>query len=84
VEAISAMTELAAADVALMDWGVLVPDAREKIMKLKAQNPGLKVLVLSVHALNRGAALNGGADAFVCKCDPPEELLAELLTLRLA
>lgn len=83
MQAIPRLTEFPTVDVVLMDWEVLMPNAAEKIQALRAENPDLKILVLSVHALNRGPALDGGADAFVCKCNPPEELLAELLSLSL-
>jgi DNA-binding NarL/FixJ family response regulator len=40
--------------------------------------PGLSVIVLCVRAEMRQAALDAGADAFVCKCDSPERLLAAI------
>ncbi|MGA9350187.1 MAG: response regulator transcription factor [Anaerolineae bacterium] len=40
--------------------------------------PNLFVIALSGRLEVRQAALDAGADAFVCKCDPPERLLAAI------
>jgi DNA-binding NarL/FixJ family response regulator len=42
---------------------------------LREACPDLLVIVLSGRTEVRRAALGAGADAFVCKCDPPEQLL---------
>ena len=45
---------------------------------LREACPDLLVIVLSGRTEVRRAALGAGADAFVCKCDPPEQLLGAI------
>lgn len=53
----------------------------ELFEKLKATNPGLKILVLSGRLEAQAEALAAGADAFVSKGEPPERLLEQLRQL---
>lgn len=69
-------------DLVLLDWqlpGVLPP---ELLLALRRISPHLPVIALSGRPEVKGAALQAGADAFVCKCDPPELLLSAIAGCR--
>jgi DNA-binding NarL/FixJ family response regulator len=73
-------------DLVLLDWelpGQPAADAsagtgQHLLPALRARRPCLKVVALSGRPEARQAALAAGADAFVSKGDPPEQLLAAL------
>jgi DNA-binding NarL/FixJ family response regulator len=54
------------------------PSKQGLLSALRRACPGLFVIILSGRPEVRRAALAAGADAFVCKCDPPERLLAAI------
>jgi DNA-binding NarL/FixJ family response regulator len=54
------------------------PPGQGLLSALRRACPGLFVIILSGRPEVRRAALAAGADAFVCKCDPPERLLAAI------
>jgi DNA-binding NarL/FixJ family response regulator len=62
-------------DLLLLDWRLRGPRPDNWITSLHSRCPGLRVIALSGHSEDNQAALKAGADAFVCKCDPPERLL---------
>lgn len=82
VAEIPMLLETEAPQALLIDWDISKQDVGDRVAELKRGYPSVKVIVLSVRSMDRQAALDAGADAFVCKCDPPEVLLAELLALR--
>ncbi len=51
------------------------------VSTLREQCPGVRVIALSSRPDLRVSTLCCGADAFVCKADPPEELLKVLQNL---
>ncbi len=51
------------------------------ILALKAIAPKAKVMVLSTSPEVKSAALQAGADAFMCKNEPPQQLLAAIKKL---
>ena len=53
-------------------------DGLEATRRIKAKWPQVKIIVLSLHTEHAAEALAAGADAFVCKCEPPEALLKAL------
>ena len=72
-------------DLVLLDWEL--PSARHEtaglggyglVTALRNLNPAIRVVALSGRPEARHAALAAGADAFVCKGDPPELVLAAL------
>ncbi len=73
--------EIACPDLLLVDWSVLGPCPTEILPALRARYPHLRVIVLSGKPEVRQAALAAGADAFVSKTDPPDQLLAILKEL---
>jgi DNA-binding NarL/FixJ family response regulator len=64
-------------DLLLLHWR-LDEEMSDLLSALKQVCPGLKVLVLSVRQEARKPALAAGAEAFVCKMDPPDKLLAAI------
>ncbi len=71
--------ESGAPNALLIDWGICKQNMEECVNEIKRAYPKVKVIVMSVRSTDRKSALEAGADAFVCKCDPPEALVAELL-----
>jgi two-component system, NarL family, nitrate/nitrite response regulator NarL len=45
---------------------------------IKTRWPQIRVIALSMYAEDRGEVLAAGADAFVCKGEPPETLLSAM------
>ena len=76
-------------DIVLLDWdlpGLKKQDlddehASEPIAALQTYCPGMKIIVLSSDPDDRRQALAAGADAFVSKGNPPDELLGILREL---
>jgi DNA-binding NarL/FixJ family response regulator len=62
-------------NLVLLDWELPGLPAAALLPRLKCHCPALRVIALSVQPESRQAALDAGADAFVCKGDPPEQLL---------
>ncbi len=75
VEAIEAI-ERCQPDLVLMDMRMPVMDGIEATRRIKARWPQIKIMALSMYGDAEGEALLAGADAFVCKGEPPEKLLA--------
>ena len=69
-------------DIILLDWelpGIRRSNAKQNLMTtLRMNNPHLLVIVLSGRPESNRAALIAGANAFVSKADPPEQLLEVL------
>lgn len=62
-------------DLILVDWGLPGLSAIGSLPALRKDNPNLKVIVMSGRPEERQQALTAGADVFVSKIDPPEQLL---------
>jgi CheY-like chemotaxis protein len=65
-------------DVVLMDIRMPEMDGLEATRRIKAKWPQVQVIVLSVYNKHMAEASAAGADAFVCKCEPPTALLRAL------
>jgi DNA-binding NarL/FixJ family response regulator len=70
------------AGVVLLDWEL--PRLRDDglVARLRAAAPELRLVAMSAGPEQRTEALRAGMDAFVCKGDAPETLLATLRALR--
>ncbi|MDD4859465.1 MAG: response regulator transcription factor [Dehalococcoidales bacterium] len=73
-EALLTEVETDSPEIVLLDWE-LPGSSAGVIQALHAHHAGLAVIVLSSRPEMRHDAMAAGADAFVCKGDPPEELL---------
>jgi DNA-binding NarL/FixJ family response regulator len=70
--------ERAGADVLIVDAQIPDVDLASLLPTLSQTYPNLLIVVLSSRPEERERALAGGADAFVCKGDAPERLVAIL------
>jgi DNA-binding NarL/FixJ family response regulator len=61
-------------DAIMMDARMPRMNGLEAVRHLKAKSPNIKIIVLSMYPDVRFEALEVGADAFVSKSDPPENL----------
>jgi DNA-binding NarL/FixJ family response regulator len=61
-------------DVVLMDMRMPVMDGLEATRRIKSQTPGVRVVMLTLHAEYEAEALAAGADAFLVKGGPSEGL----------
>lgn len=62
-------------DVVLMDARMPLLDGLEATRRIKARWPDVRVVVLTVHAACRQAALAAGADGFLVKGGPDDALI---------
>jgi DNA-binding NarL/FixJ family response regulator len=60
----------------LMDVHMPVLDGIAATRRIKARQPGMKILALSLDNCAADAALNAGADVYLGKCDAPDRLLS--------
>lgn len=68
------------ADLLLLDWELPGLQAADLTQEIKRLRPHLQVVALSSQPGAQKQALAAGADAFICKGDPAEKLLAVLPT----
>ena len=80
-EELLAQVEVTQPDLVLLDWELPGLRTHDGLVTLRTLCPHLKVIALSGQPEARQAALTAGADAFVSKGDPPEQLLATLHTV---
>jgi CheY-like chemotaxis protein len=73
-----ALVEESPPDLALMDIRMPEMDGLEATRRIKAKWPQVKIIALSVYIEQATEVLAAGADAFVCKCEPPDALLKAL------
>jgi two-component system response regulator DevR len=65
-------------DLVLLEWELTRRRFAEILLVLRNLIPGIKIIALSGNPEVRKLALEAGADAFVCKCDSPDRLLATM------
>jgi DNA-binding NarL/FixJ family response regulator len=66
-------------DVVLMDVRMPQVDGLEATRQIKGRWPQVRVVAVSMYASHRAEVLAAGAEAFVVKGSPTEELLAAIL-----
>jgi DNA-binding NarL/FixJ family response regulator len=72
-----ALARTAQPDLILLHWR-LSQEAEQVLHTLNRACPGVRVIALSARPEARQEALAAGVDAFVCKTDQPEVLLAAI------
>jgi DNA-binding NarL/FixJ family response regulator len=65
-------------DLVLLDWELPGTKPKDLISVLQSICPNLSIIVLSSTPQTRKIALEAGATGFVCKSEPPEQLLTAL------
>jgi DNA-binding NarL/FixJ family response regulator len=65
----------------LLDWDLPGRPTRNRVSVLRALVPDLKVIIINTRPEMAKRALNAGANAFICKTDPPAKLLEILRTV---
>lgn len=68
-------------DLIFLDWTLLDPPQAQTLAALHKVGVHCGIVVVSERAELREAALTAGADAFLCKCDPPDQFLISLREL---
>jgi DNA-binding NarL/FixJ family response regulator len=77
-EALQAFTANLCPDLILLDWELAGPSATDLLRALRSACPKLTVIGLSGQPEVHREALDAGADDFVSKGKPPENLLAAI------
>ena len=77
-EALLAHVASACPDLVLLSWDLAGRKGAELLSTLRRVCPGLHVIVLSGRPEARQAVLDAGANAFISKVEPPEQLLAAI------
>ena len=77
-------TETCRPDLILLHWRLRDLTGLDMLPVLRQRCPGLHLIVLSARREACQAALDAGADAFVCKMDPPDRLLASIEAIQQA
>jgi len=65
----------------ILDWNLPGRPTRERVSVLRALVPDIKVIVMNTRPELREQVLAEGADAFICKTDPPSKLLEAIKNL---
>ena len=81
-EQLLAQIKVTRPDLLLFDWNLPGLSSNGRFSGLRSLYPEVKMIALSGRPDMRQAALTSGADAFVSKVDPPDRLLAAVLTIR--
>jgi DNA-binding NarL/FixJ family response regulator len=79
VQAAIDQVELLHPDVVVMDLHIPEPDGMTAIRLIKSRWPEVRIVVLTMYATDRAAALEAGADVFLLKGCSTAELLAALI-----
>ena len=69
-------------DLIILSWDFPAMEVEGFLRQIRRSCPALLVIALSAKPNLRQAALQAGADVFICKGDPPEKLLASLKHFR--
>jgi two-component system invasion response regulator UvrY len=80
-EQVAARAARSSPDLVLLDWTMATASGSDLLLALRRDCPGLGIIILSGRPEAREAALAAGADAFVSKGNPPEELLSAIARL---
>jgi DNA-binding NarL/FixJ family response regulator len=80
-ERLLAQIEATQPDLILLDWSLQEAAGAEQVSALRQACPRLTLIVLSAQPGAEASALASGADAFISKADPPEDLLAAIRAL---
>lgn len=72
------LVETCRPDLVLMDLQMPICDGLEATRRIKSKTPQVKIIILTIHETSQREALSAGADGFLLKGCPSEELLAAI------
>lgn len=78
MEHVLAQVEDAHPDGIILDWELPGRPRRERVSVLRTLVPGLKIIVTSARPESQAEVTLEGADAFICKTEPPSQILKVL------
>ncbi len=81
-EGLLAQLEASRADVLLLDWGLPGASILDTLFEIRGLESPPKIVVFSVNPRDRALALSSGADAFISKTAPPDDLIKIILSLK--
>jgi DNA-binding NarL/FixJ family response regulator len=81
-EGLAAQVRALLPDVVLLDWNLVTQPEAEMLSDLRSLAPGLKIVALHVRPELKQAAESAGADVFISKDTPPDELIMFLRKMR--
>ena len=83
MEHVLAQVEDSRPNLIILDWKLPGRPISGRISVLRALMPAIKIVVINTRPELRDQVLGEGADAFLCKTDPPAKLLEILQKLSL-
>ena len=81
MEHVLAQVEDSLPNAIIIDWDLPGRPTRERISVLRALVPEIKIIVVNTRPELRNQVISEGADAFICKTDPPQTLLEAIQKL---
>ena len=81
-EGLAAQARASQPDAVLLDWNLVTQPASDFLLGLRSLAPQLKIVVLHVRPEIKQTAESAGADVFISKDTPPDELLMVLRKMR--
>lgn len=75
MEHVLAQVEDSHPDCIILDWELPGRPVRGRISVLRAMNPELKIIGANTRQELQSQVLDEGADAYICKADPPGQIL---------
>jgi DNA-binding NarL/FixJ family response regulator len=74
-EGLLVQLEASRADLLLLDWRLPGASIRDLLSEIRGLESPPKIVVLSVKSEDKSKALSAGADGFISKTAPPDELI---------
>lgn len=79
LDSLAVLLRAQAPDILLLDWGL---SGAAVLADFRVTYPRMSIVVISVQDEAQAEALLAGADAFVCKGEPPEHLVSAMLAVQ--
>ena len=81
-ESLASQVSASQPDVVILDWNLVTQPASKYLFFIRSHVPQLKIVILYVHPEVKQEVEGAGADVFVSKDTPPDELLLVLRKIR--
>jgi DNA-binding NarL/FixJ family response regulator len=83
-EGLLVQLEASQADLLILDWRLPGASGRDLLSEIRGLESPPKIVVLSVKSEDKSKVLSAGADGFISKNEPPNELLRVVRSLKRA